>query len=793
MGGFSFRTVAALGVLAVLLAAVPSGASTDGPSAAPTDAGPVPAPTAFVPFAPNVRVNSGNTYPYQVEPTMKVNSQGRIFVGWKEAFTHNGGGQRVSFSFSADGGATWAPNVLMELNATTRQSDPWLSIADDRAFFTRLEFNTANTVSGISVSNTTDGVTWGTTQFYSDAPMFADKETAAHDAAGNLYWAWNTDDQTSGAQDIVVTRSADGGRTWMPEAHVPDPGDGVLGAFVDLHPNGTVLLAWWSYFTDDVWFDRSFDGGATWGADVRVNDVPGSAGGWFGTGWMLPLPALAVAPNETIYAVWPDYRAGDHNIYFGRSDDGGATWSASRRLNDDATTAPQWMPDLALDPYGGIHVAWMDDRDGAHNVYYVNSTDGGTSWGPNVRVTDAPTPLSYDRPGDYIAIESDRLGNVYIVWTDGRGADLDIYFTKLERTFLYRVDTSPPGLAINVDGLARTAPYDVYCLPGATHTISTPTPQGTAGTRHVFEAWSDGGARTHTVTCDSPGASVADFGTEYAVYLDTRPAGLEVVADGTPMTAPLTLWWPQDSLHNVSAPSPQGDATTRHLFEAWSDGGARNHSVLATGPLTLVADLRAQFRLTVASAHGTAACGVPDCWFDAGSQGTFSVKPSIVDGPPGTRHVFTRWSGDFAGTGTAGSVTMDAPKSITAAWTTQHFLTVTSPYGNPTGAGWHDADLGATVSIAETTVVSNGTRYRFVGWIGDAEGPGPTIVVQMEGPRSLIAVWEVAPPPPAEAVPWWAVLVALAVALLLIALFLWRRRRKKPEDAPEASGPPANP
>src|SRR6058998_1639235 len=82
------------------------------------------------PFSPNVRVNTGNSpYLYQVEPTMAINSQGRIFVGWKEAFTHNGPGQRVSFSYSTDGGATWAPDVLMPLRTYRFQSDPWLTAA----------------------------------------------------------------------------------------------------------------------------------------------------------------------------------------------------------------------------------------------------------------------------------------------------------------------------------------------------------------------------------------------------------------------------------------------------------------------------------------------------------------------------------------------------------------------------------------------------------------------------------------------------------------------------------------
>lgn len=784
MGAQAVRFIGALFGVAAILAVLPLAALAD-------DGAPTPAPLAFVPFSPNIRVNTGNpTYEFQVEPTMKVNSQGRVFVGWKEAFTRDGGGQRVSFSYSADGGATWAPNVMMNLTVTTRQSDPWLSITgDDRVFFTRLEFNSAGTVSGLAVSNTTDGVAWSPARFYSDSPMFADKETAAHDAAGNLYWAWNTDNMMSGAQDIVVTRSDDGGQTWTPEAHVPDPGDGVLGAFVDVHPNGAVLLTWWSYFTDDIWFDRSFDGGGTWGADVRVNDVPGSAG-WTGSGWILPLPAMAVAPNGTVYVVWPDFRDGNHDIRFARSVDGGATWSASVRVNDDATTAEQWMPDLALDPFGGVHVAWMDDRDGAHNVYYANSTDGGATWGPNVRVTDAPTPLLYTRPGDYLAIESDRLGNVYVAWTDGRWVDLDIYFARLDRTFPYQIDTAPPGLTVEVDGIPRTAPYILSCLQGSVHTVGAPSPQGTTGTRYTFQSWSDGGAQSHDISCDGPGTSVASFGTEHAITLDTSPTGLLVTVDGSPSATPQTFWWVADSPHDVGAPSPQGDGATRHVFASWSDGMPQNHSVVATGPVTLVASFGTQYRLAVASAHGAAACGVPDCWYDAGALGTFSVTPPTVDGPPGTRYVFSGWTGDYAGQGPSGSVPMDAPKSVSASWTTQHRLTVTSPFGSPTGAGWYDAGVAANVTMDETVVVSNGTRYRFAGWIGDAAGTDATLVVPMDAPKSVVAVWEVVPPSSPQAFPWWALLAALAVAFLVLFLFLWRRRKREPEEVAQAPVPP---
>jgi len=420
-GGSGLVAVLVLAVLVIPLLSATVQASAGGPPLAPAS-DPGPAPAAYVPFSPNIKVNSVTFggMNYQVEPTMAINSQGRIFVGWKEAFTHNGGGQRVGFSYSTTGGDTWAPNILMPLATLSLQSDPWLTVTrDDRVFFSRIEYDSTSLPGGIAITNTTDGATLGTTWYLNDAPNFADKQSHANDAPGNVYMVWNSD---SANYALVFSRSNDGGRTWTPRLRIADLQTGSLGGIVKVAPDGTVLATWWSWLTDDVWFDRSFDGGATWGTDIRVNDLPGSAASP-GASDPPVLPAMVVAPNGTIYVAYEDYRNGDMDVYFARSTDGGTTWSPGARLNDDNTTARQWMPDLALDPFGGIHVAWEDDRTGAHNIFYTNSTDGGTTWSPNIPVTTASTPLSYTRPGDYLAIESDPWGNLCVVWTDGRGAD----------------------------------------------------------------------------------------------------------------------------------------------------------------------------------------------------------------------------------------------------------------------------------------------------------------------------------------------------------------------------------
>ncbi len=739
-------------------------------------------PAAFVPFAPNVRVNTVNWgFNWQVEPTMAVSPQGRIFVGWKEALTHNGGGQRVGFATSADRGESFSPNILMPLAQLSLQSDPWLTVTQTgRAYFTRIEYTNTASSGGISVTNTTDGAAWGTTYFYDDSPNFADKESAAHDAAGNLYWVWNSDGATR--QDLAFTRTNDGGASWTPKRLVAD-GGGSLGGIVKVAPGGTVLATWWSYLSDDILFDRSFDGGATWGGDVRLNTVPGSARA-FGS-WQIPIPAMDVdLASGAIYVAWPDARRGNQDIYLTRSTDGGATWTETR-VDDEIGTATQYMVDLAVDPFGGVHAAWEDARSGNWAIMYTNSTDGGRTWGPELAVSTAPTPSTYDRPGDYFAIESGPDGTIYVVWTDGRGVDFDIYFAKLERTFPFVVDTLPSGLNVVVDGQMSAAPATFSWRPGGVHTVSAPGPQ-TSGpqSRRVFASWSDGGGETHDVVAgEAPGGLTATFTTEHEVTVRTSPIPLSLTVDASPLVGSVTAWWPEGSTHTLAAVTPQpGAMGVRYVFVSWNDGGAATHPVTPTGPATFDALFRPQFLLTVVSDHGSP---TGDGWYDASAVATFGV-PENVSGASGTRYVFRGWSGDSTDSGAESALSMDGPRTVTATWRTEHLLTVVTPFGTAEGGGWYTEGGVATASVQDTLIV-NGTTYRFSGWTGDSTDFSSVVLVPMDGPKNLIATWTVVPQgPPASAfdvLPWIVLLILIAVVGFLIFFVLGRRRRKEDEEA----------
>src|SRR5439155_1581992 len=125
--------------------------------------------------------------------------------------------------------------------------------------------------------------------------------------------------------------------TWAPFHNPDDIPGGVLGAVVKTSANGTVYLTWWDFGSNNIFFDWSADGN-TWHADKRVNDVLGSAPGQ--GSWQLAIPAMAIDPvTGAIYIAWPDSRNGDQDIFMSSSTDGGITWSANDRVNEDGVTS----------------------------------------------------------------------------------------------------------------------------------------------------------------------------------------------------------------------------------------------------------------------------------------------------------------------------------------------------------------------------------------------------------------------------------------------------------------------
>ncbi|MCA1812648.1 MAG: hypothetical protein LC624_01700, partial [Halobacteriales archaeon] len=128
------------------------------------------------------------------------------------------------------------------------------------------------------------------------------------------------------------------------------------------------------------------------------------------------------------------------------SHDGGATWSAPMKVHDDGVSGrvtDHFMPAVSVGPDGTVDVSWYDRRVDPQNhlfdVFYTYSTDGGTTFAPNLRVTENSNDEQWSHHqngaiflGDYRDSDSGP-GFAALAWVDTRNHKADVYVALVER------------------------------------------------------------------------------------------------------------------------------------------------------------------------------------------------------------------------------------------------------------------------------------------------------------------------------------------------------------------------
>jgi Divergent InlB B-repeat domain len=126
-----------------------------------------------------------------------------------------------------------------------------------------------------------------------------------------------------------------------------------------------------------------------------------------------------------------------------------------------------------------------------------------------------------------------------------------------------------------------------------------------------------------------------------------------------------------------------------------------------------------------------------DTIVDDGTSHSWSFPSPVADPNPGTRYVTSE---------PATTLTVTSNQSRTAAYHTQHFLTVQAV---PPAAAALDASLTPSAWVDEGTVVTlhtdalittgPGARFRFDHWSGDVSSTSPTTTVTMNAPKTATA------------------------------------------------------
>jgi len=604
------------------------------------------------------------------------------------------------------------------------------------AFYVQLYQN--GSVYGIAVAKSTNkGITWSGAYNVHSYSGLADKEWITADQTGgpysnNLYVGW----RQFGASGMRFTRSTNGGVNWS----TPLAFMGSQGAYVAVGPNGStqggsVYFACLNYTS--ILINRSTDGGATFSPQVvAVNSFTGPgvicAGRYTVKGCIRTdqFPRMAAdngysSTRGNVYIVYAANPVGPDNadIFLARSTNYGANWSTPVRVNDDATTADQWMPTISVDKNGKIFIAWYDSRmDPVNNIltrlYGTTSTDGGLTFTANANISNEsfdPDDMKVGQGsgqayyiGDYIGISA--IGNTsYAVWMDGRDNSLGSYvgfypdyamtvspeYVNLGNNdsdtvivkipdirgpysgrvkFTVALDTIPTSGSINfsfVNGRDSITTFPDSLLLK----ISTVGNVNPRLYKAIITGRGANGTPTHSRSVDLfVNASRLTVGTN-------RNGIVGFKVNGVTYTNQSSFIYTNGTVVTVEAISPHLSGSSNYIFTHWSNSGDTTQNITMNGNLDLTAYYKVQYKMIMLSAHGNTFGG--NAFYDSAASYTFGVTTRTTSSG-GVTYYFRGWTGggngsytspDSSGNDSAVTWSMHNPIVETVRWSTTSGIT----------------------------------------------------------------------------------------------------------------------
>ncbi len=403
----------------------------------------------------NILGDAANECSISVDPT----NLSKMTIAWRQFNNVISNFRQAGWAYTTDGGTTWTFPGVLENNVF--RSDPvtnsneigqffYLSLQSDvnQSFFCDDLWRSTNGGQSWTLLSGERGAGGGDKQWFT-----IDKTNGP----GHGFQYQSDDGINCSGGGVQFQRSTNGGVTWQAPIVVPNGTD--LGT-LDVDTNGNLFIGGEGFSNFSCVRSSNAQIGSQTPTFDRVTQV--NMGGSLGSGGINPagldgqcflaIDRSGTATNNNIYmlaSVVPPGRS-TTDVMFVRSTDGGQTFSAPRRINDDPVNPNKWhwFGTLSVAPNGRIDSVWYDTRNAANNtdsqLFYSWSTDGGLTWAANVAISNTFNPFegypNQSKIGDYITIVSDDTGgniaySATFNFNPSRGQhEEDVYYVRVAPT-----------------------------------------------------------------------------------------------------------------------------------------------------------------------------------------------------------------------------------------------------------------------------------------------------------------------------------------------------------------------
>src|SRR5215468_10861033 len=371
----------------------------------------------------NIVGDAANECSISVDPT----DGNKMAIGWRQFNSVLSNFRQGGWGYTTDAGVHWTfPGVLQD---NVFRSDP---VTDSNETGTFFYLSLMGDFCENMYRSTNGGQSWAELQPDGQAEG-GDKQWFTIDKTngpGHGFQYQANDGINCSGSGVQFQRSTDGGITWQAPIIIPPGNDSPTDGTLDVDTNGNLFIG--GEGSSTFYCVRSSN--AQFGGQTPTFDqvTPVDMGGVLAGGGINPagldgMLFLAIdrsggSTNNNIYmlaSVAPPGRS-TTDVMFVRSTDGGVTFSAPLRVNDDPVNPNKWhwFGTFSVAPNGRLDAVWYDTRNAANNtdsqLFYSFSTDAGVTWAPNVAVSNPFNPFegypNQNKIGDYITIVSDNTG-----------------------------------------------------------------------------------------------------------------------------------------------------------------------------------------------------------------------------------------------------------------------------------------------------------------------------------------------------------------------------------------------
>ncbi|MEP6886771.1 MAG: sialidase family protein [Nitrospirales bacterium] len=215
------------------------------------------------------------------------------------------------------------------------------------------------------------------------------------------------------ANELRLSRSLDGGKTFLPSALINDDGELVNHSFdsIRIGRDGAIHVAWidgrGGKKTSGTYVSRSNDHGTTFEKNAKIDDET----------CVCCRTSVAIAPDGTVYVAWRKMFGDIRETVVARSFDAGTTFSEPVVVGNDRwvyPSCPHRPTSLGVDGDGRVYVIWYTEgEDETPAVYLAYSDDRARTFSPKHQLNRSKGTFP-----DHPQLAVDRRGRVVAIWEE---------------------------------------------------------------------------------------------------------------------------------------------------------------------------------------------------------------------------------------------------------------------------------------------------------------------------------------------------------------------------------------